>query len=334
MFEHEEITIKFWGVRGSHPTPGADTVYFGGNTPCVEVRIAGQTIILDAGSGIIPLGRDLARRPRQPGKLLDVILLFSHMHHDHTQGFPFFVPAFILGAHLHVFGPTTFERDLEQILAHNMIPPFFPVTLHEMGATKDIHSLSEHQVVLVGEQGETQILPANSPAVYQSPDQVRIRALRSYAHPGGAMIYRIEWHDRSIVYATDTEGYANTDRRLVEFARGADLLIHDAQYTEQHYLGQLPGVRSTQGWGHSTAAMACGVAQAADVRRLALFHYDPTYSDAALAQVEANAQKLFPNALAPYEGLELTLDSSGVFSLPCSTGGRSHLSQAVPAPAE
>lgn len=310
MSNNHTITVKFWGVRGSYPMPGADTVHFGGNTPCVEVRVNNQSIILDAGTGIIPLGRDLVRRSIQAGQPIDVTLLFSHMHHDHTQGFPFFTPAFILSSHLHIYGPHTFAHELEQILAHNMVPPVFPVTLDDMGATKEIHSLSEHQVLLLGGEGGPCLLSANSAEAHGVSNLVRIRVLRSYAHPGGVMIYRIEWQDRSVVYATDTEGYANTDRRLVEFARGADLLIHDAQYTEDHYLGALPGMRSTQGWGHSTAAMACDVAGAADVKRLALFHYDPSYADPTLSQIETHTRQLFPGAFAPYEGLEVVLDGS------------------------
>ena len=97
---NEEFTIKFWGIRGSYPTPGAETIKYGGNTSCVEIRTGGRTIILDAGTGIIPLGRELAKR-----KSSEMILLFSHLHHDHTQGFPFFVPAYIPNTRLHIFGP-------------------------------------------------------------------------------------------------------------------------------------------------------------------------------------------------------------------------------------
>ena len=304
------ITVKFWGVRGSYPAPGAETVHYGGNTPCIEVSTAGHTIILDAGTGIIPLGRDLLRRSIRSRQPVEATLLFSHMHHDHTQGFPFFVPAFVMSTRLHIFGPHLVENGLEQVLAHNMIPPFFPVTLHDMSATKDISSLSESQCILLCKDNPVPVLQSiGSHSACIESDAVCIRVLKSYAHPGGVLIYRIEWRGWSVVYATDTEGYANTDRRLASFAHGTDLLIHDAQYTEEHYLGLAPDGRSTQGWGHSTAAMACDVAQAAVVKRLALFHFDPGYSDRTVAHIEKEACQRFSATLAAREGLEITLDA-------------------------
>jgi phosphoribosyl 1,2-cyclic phosphodiesterase len=305
MTEKNEMTVKFWGVRGSYPTPGADTVTFGGNTASVEVRVASQTIILDAGTGIIPLGRDLMRRAQ--GKPLTVTMLFSHMHHDHTQGFPFFAPAFVPSTRMHLFGAQSFQRDLEQVLVGNMIPPVFPVTLQDMGASKQIQSVSENQVILIDENGTPYLVLAGSPEAY-SENCVRIRMMKSSAHPGGVMIYRVEYRDLSLVYATDSEGYVQADRKLAAFAQGADLLIHDAQYLEDHYLGQ-NGFRSTQGWGHSTAAMACDVARQANVKQLALFHHDPSYNDTVVAGIETDAQARFSGAFAAREGLEVTLKS-------------------------
>lgn len=302
--KNEKMTVKFWGVRGSYPTPGSDTVLVGGNTPCVEVRAGERTIILDAGTGIIPLGRDISRRAAQAQQSIDALLVFSHMHHDHTQGFPFFVPAFIPSTRLHIYGPHTLQADLEQVIAQNMIPPLFPVTLSDMSASKSIRAVGEQDVIVL--DGEAPRLVSAHSADAKNPEVVTVKMLRSYAHPGGTLIYRIDWRGRSVVYATDTEGYANTDRRLATFARGADLLIHDAQYTEEHYLG-LNGARSTQGWGHSTAAMACDVARAAAAQRLALFHHDPTYSDHTITQIEKEARKRFPGAFAACEGMEIEL---------------------------
>ncbi len=311
MSDTNTIKVKFWGARGSYPTPGEETVRYGGNTACVELTLAGQTVILDAGTGIIRLGRDLLQRSIQAQRSVRATLLFSHMHHDHTQGFPFFAPAFIASTRLDIFGPHTFERDLEQVLTHTMAPPFFPVTLGEMSASKHIQALYESQVVLLGSDGtDPQVLNAGEEPGSGAEDLVRVRILRSYAHPGGVMVYRIEWHDKAVVYATDTEGYTNIDRRLVEFARGADLLIHDAQYTEEHYLGLKPGTRATQGWGHSTYSMACDVARTAGVKRLALFHYDPNYPDALIAKTESDARRLFPGTFTPHEGMEILLESS------------------------
>lgn len=295
---NENLIIKFWGVRGSHPTPGSDTVYYGGNTACVEVNAGGHIIILDAGTGIIPLGRDLVKRTRQAGKAIHATLLFSHLHHDHTQGFPFFAPAYNPATRLNLFGPGASEQALEELLARNQMPPAFPITLRDMNAAKEIRSLNETDVICFEADGPRQGKIAAA--------ELSIRLMKSYAHPGGVYIYRIEWQGLSVVYATDTEGYIGTDRRLTAFARDADLLIHDAQYSEEHYRG-LNGWISTQGYGHSTAQMACELANAAGVKQLALFHHDPNYDDQAIRQLEMQAQALFSNAFAAREGLQITL---------------------------
>jgi len=297
----DTLKIKFWGVRGSHPAPGPETVKYGGNTACVEVRAGDKTLILDAGTGIIPLGRELARNAFSKKRPLEVMLLFSHLHHDHTQGFPFFVPAYLPNAHLYIFGPGITPRTLEAVLENNQSPTTFPVGLGEMAAAKEIRSVRETQVLVRDEMG-ARLVEAGTKL---TDDALLIRIHRSYAHPGGVYVYRVEWRGQSVVYATDTEGYVGMDRRLVEFARGADVLIHDAQYVEEHYRGQMAGFPSTQGYGHSTATMACEVAVAAEAGKLILFHHDPAYDDEMVAENEAAARKRFPETLAAYEGLEV-----------------------------
>ena len=297
----EELKIKFWGVRGSYPTPGAETIKYGGNTACVEIRAGKRTIILDAGTGIIPLGRELAKQ-----KSSEMILLFSHLHHDHTQGFPFFVPAYIPNTCLHIFGPGGTPETLKSILEHNQSAETFPVSLRDMPAMKDIQSVRESQVIVWDEEN----VRVTESSASLSPDAVVIRIYKSHAHPGGVYIYRITWCGKSIVYATDTEGYVGMDRKLITFARDADVLIHDAQYSEEHYRGCLAGFPSTQGWGHSTPAMACEVAASAQTDELILFHHEPAYTDAMVAAQEAAAKKIFPNSRAVYEGLEINLTPS------------------------
>jgi len=313
----DELRVKFWGVRGSYPAPGEGTVKVGGNTASVEVRAGDRTIILDAGTGIIPLGRELARTPVLPlsfasgttvasdarGRALEVVMLFSHLHHDHTQGFPFFVPAYVPNARLHIFGPGGTPETLSRVLEHNQSTETFPVSLRDMASSKDIQSVRESQVIVWDEAG---VRVAES-ATGLGNDAVVIRIHKSYAHPGGVYVYRITWHGKSIVYATDTEGYVGTDRRLVQFAKDADVLIHDAQYSEEHYRGQLTGFPSTQGYGHSTVTMACEVAAASEVGQLVLFHHDPSYSDAVVTGLEAWAKAHFSESQAAYEGLEIIL---------------------------
>jgi phosphoribosyl 1,2-cyclic phosphodiesterase len=297
----DELRIKFWGVRGSYPAPRAGTVKYGGNTACVEIRAGERTIILDAGTGIIPLGRELARR-----HALEVMLLFSHLHHDHTQGLPFFVPAYMPNARLHIFGPDGTHASLRNVLEHNQSAETFPVRLHEMASAKDIQPVRESQAIVWDEAG-VRVMESSLGA---GEDAVVIRMHKSYAHPGGVFVYRITWRGKSVVYATDTEGYVGTDRRLVKFAGHADVLIHDAQYLEAHYRGQLAGFPSTQGYGHSTALMACEVAVAAEVGQLILFHHDPSYSDAVVEGMEAPAKKKFAEVHAAYEGLEIFLQAT------------------------
>jgi len=293
-----ELRIKFWGVRGSYPAPGAGTVKYGGNTACVEIRAGARTILLDAGTGIIPLGREIAGR-----RTLDVLLLFSHLHHDHTQGFPFFVPAYMPNAKLHIFGPDGTHESLMNVLENNQSSETFPVSLREMASSKEIQSVRETQVIVWDETG----VRVGESTVRVSEEALVIHIHKSYAHPGGVYVYRITWRGKSAVYATDTEGYVGTDRRLAEFAKGADVLIHDAQYLEAHYRGQLAGFPATQGYGHSTATMACEVAFAAKVGQLILFHHDPSYSDAMVAGMEATAKAQFAEVRAAHEGLEIVL---------------------------
>lgn len=306
-----EMKVRFWGVRGSYPTPGLETVKYGGNTACVEVQAGSRTIILDAGTGIIPLGRELARTKRA-GELL---LLFSHLHHDHTQGFPFFVPAYLPHAKLHIYGPDGTHESLKTVLERNQSSETFPIGLRDMAASKEIQSVRESSEIIVWDEAGVRVVESGSGV---SEDAVVIRIHKSYAHPGGVFVYRITWRGRSLVYATDTEGYVGTDKRLVKFAKDADVLIHDAQYLDEHYWGQLEGFPATQGFGHSTVTMACEVAASASTGRLVLFHHDPAYTDAMLAGMERTAQAQFGEAQAAYEGLEIALQLQKPSPIPLS----------------
>jgi phosphoribosyl 1,2-cyclic phosphodiesterase len=312
MLTHSMMQMKFWGVRGSYAVPGNGTQSIGGNTPCIEITAGGHTIILDAGTGIIGLGRSLMARARENGSAVEATILFSHMHQDHIQGMPFFQPAYAPTTHLHFFGPAFLEKQVDQVLAENQVPPVFPVTLHEMPSIKDFQHIQGGDTLLLKpgtiDTPRWDIVHAASGV---SACGLVIRTHRSYAHPGGGVLcYRIEYAGHSIVYATDTEGYIGTDRRLAAFAQGADVLIHDAQFTEDHYIGQREGAPSTQGHGHSTAQMACEVAKAADVKRLILFHHDPNYDDDTIRGIEATAQSRFEDAIAGYEGLEIAFGNS------------------------
>ena len=303
----DEMIIRFWGVRGSYPVPGPRTMRFGGNTACVEVQAGVHTIILDAGTGIISLGSDLLRRARADGnRPVVATILFSHMHNDHTVGFPFFDPAYLGSSTLFILGPKVFESDLEETLAHSMLPPSFPVGLDELASRKILRNVNETDLVVMGTTPtDVNVVNLYHDTVDTSADTVRVRTYHSYAHPkNGVNIYSISWRGKTVVYATDTEGYIETDQRLVKFASGADVLIHDAQYRKEDYINP---ARPKQGWGHSTPDMAIAVAKAAKAKQLVLFHHEPQYNDETIATMEAEAQQDFPATLSAYEGLELRI---------------------------
>lgn len=302
------FSVRFWGVRGSYPTPGPSTLRYGGNTPCVEVSVNGYTIILDAGSGIIPLGRDLMRRSKETRQPVEAVILFSHLHHDHTQGFPFFAPVFVPTTRLHLLGPDFMNSSPKMALDTIMTPPHFPIRLADLNAWLSFSTLREPDLLLIGESvGGVALCSASDEDAHDDPDLVKVRILRSYAHPNGILHYRIDWHGKSIVYATDTEGYVNGDQRLSKFARFTNLLIHDAQYTDEHYLGLTPGLPNTQGYGHSTIQIACQAARSAQAEQLVLFHHAPEYDDDALDRIGESVRKVLPATILAREGLQVDL---------------------------
>lgn len=283
------MKIKFWGVRGSVPTPWAEAMQVGGNTSCVQLfyeHEEGQNlIILDAGTGIRLLGRDLIKnaqhRPRH------IHLLLSHTHWDHIQGLPFFSLLNYPDNQLTIYGANKPHKTLEEVVRGQMQYEYFPVALHEAAASVSFRPIAEESF---------QIGPLN------------IRSA-AFNHPGGVYGYRIETDDQVFVYATDMEYTTDTlDPRLIEFARGADLLIYDAQYTpEEHH--------SKQGWGHSNHLLAAHVAREADVGQLFLFSHDPDHSDAELEAMEAEAQAVFPATQLAREGVTVTLGQKTSLSL-------------------
>jgi phosphoribosyl 1,2-cyclic phosphodiesterase len=295
------FTVTFWGVRGSHPVCGSAFLNTGGDTTCVEVRAGGHVIVIDAGTGIIELGRRLAAEAAEnPDRALT--LLLTHTHYDHTMGFPFFTPAYRRGARLHLYGPSTLNQSFQDILTEAMVPPVFPVTLGEMPAAKVIETIAGQDEVVWKPEAET---PVVRPAGQEPDAQVRVRVYRCLAHPvTGCFVYRVEYGGRAFVFATDVEGYRGGDRRLIEFARGADLLVHDAQYTEEEYgAGEVP----RQGWGHSTVAMACEVAREAGVGRLLLTHHDPVRTDADVDAIEQAADRMLGGTGCARKGMTVRL---------------------------
>lgn len=308
MTQSNSINIRFWGVCGSYPMPGPSKLRHGGNTPCVEVQVNGWTLILDAGTGIIPLGNEIIRRSDSNHLPVEAVLLFSHFHHDHTQGFPFFLPAYLPSAKLHLFSLDFGAENSRAALKTVMSPPHFPLRLEDMKAQMDFESFYDGDELLLGQHpGEFKLVKTGEAQESAGENMVHLQVLKSSAHPGGVGVFRITWRGRSLVYATDMESASSDDSRLSTFAHGADILIHDAQYTDEHYQGRLPGLPTTQGYGHSTASMACHTAQAAHVQRLVLFHQSPEYDDDRLDLIEAEARGMFPNTDLAYEGMTLRI---------------------------
>jgi len=299
------FSATFWGVRGGYPKPGPTTNKFGGNTTCLEVRAGGHLIIIDAGTGIISLGERLTAQHEADKKPIVATILFTHTHHDHMQGFPFFMPTHLGSSVLYIFGPKWLHQDLESVLARAMLPPFFPVEPDELRSLRVIRNVFESEMIVwSGPGAPPQVCNVYREAEECPPWEVRARVMRSYAHPQGVFVYRIEMGKRKLVFATDVEGYAGGDRQLIKFSRGADLLIHDAEFTPQEYLDGKP---TRQGWGHSTWEMAVEVAQTAGAKKLALTHHNAHHGDAFLEDIERQAQALFPATIVAREGLTLKI---------------------------
>ncbi len=308
----DRFAVKFRGVRGSHAMPGPNTVHFGGNTSCVEVHAGKHLIILDAGTGIIGLGQEIARNHLASGsntsdrEKIVFTILFSHTHHDHTQGFAFFKPAYIPTSTCYLFGPRLLEEELEQGLSKAMVSPYFPVQLEDLPSFRKIRSVNESEIIVFENNDDPpKVLNYYRDDKSKGIYKIRIRVMHSLAHPnGGVFVYRIEMNGKSVVYATDTEGYVGGDQRLINFAQGATLLIHDSQYMQNDYI---TGSTYVQGYGHSTVDMAADVATQSRVQQLALFHYDPMYDDATIQEMEKRARSMFQNSIAAFEGLEIVL---------------------------
>jgi len=293
--------VKFWGVRGSIPTPGPQTSRYGGNTPCLELNYDGDNFfILDAGSGIRVFGQYLMTL----GKPIKSHIFISHMHWDHIQGIPFFVPAFIPGNEFVFHGAQEADLKLENILADQMNPVNFPVQIDEMASKFIFQEMYEGEYTIEG---------------------IKIEAMY-LNHPGYALGYKFYINDKAIIYISDNEPYPvypnasqdtdnpneikiveDNNQRLISFARDAHIFIHDAQYTPEEY-------KTKYQWGHSPYDYTVKVALEANVNTLVLFHHDPVHDDDFIDNMVDSAKKISWQAgsnmkiLGAKEGLELSLD--------------------------
>jgi phosphoribosyl 1,2-cyclic phosphodiesterase len=279
------VRVKIWGCRGSVPTPGADTVRYGGNTSCVEVMLDnGAALILDAGTGIRALGLDLVRRGTRR-----INLFLTHLHLDHLEGLRFFAPLWDANVELEIWGPRSPVLSLRERIMRVFSPPLFPLDLRDVPARVCFHDLP----------GE----PWRTDAVSLFADLV--------LHPGPTLGFRLESAGSSLAYLPDHEpALAGFEGRSIDWisagalARGADVLLHDAQYLDEEYGARI-------GWGHSSVEDAVAFCRGVDARRLVLFHHEPERSDAALELLQQRARELAgpggpPPALAR-EGMVIEL---------------------------
>lgn len=298
------MKLKIWGCRGSIPTPGKDTVRYGGNTPCVELKLDDNNlIILDSGTGIRNLGNYLIRK----GESTRAYIMITHPHWDHIQGFPFFKPLFISGNEFTIVGSGAKTKTLEQIVADQMDRVYFPVRLSELKASI--------KFLQVGEE-EFKVYDATVQTIYVN-------------HPGFTLGYRISFNNKTVVYISDNEPFdreitpylfnwekevierfekipGDPNRRIFEFVKGADLLIHDTTYTPEEYVEKV-------GWGHSHYLFTLRVAHEGGVKRLLLFHHDHTHTDNMVDEIfehcknEMKKKKYKFNLLIAAEGMEIEI---------------------------
>jgi phosphoribosyl 1,2-cyclic phosphodiesterase len=257
------MKVTFWGTRGSQATPGEETVRYGGNTSCVEVRATPDTtVVLDAGTGLRRLGLEL-----DPA-VARIDLLLSHLHLDHIQGLGFFPPLYREELEVHIWGPGSATTDLHHRLSRYMSPPLFPVRLSELTSDLHVHDINETALDVPGMDVSAALV----------------------CHPGPTVGYRLESASGSLAYLPDHEP-ALASRQFardpewcsgIEVAAGVDLLIHDSQYTDDEY-------ETRVGWGHSTLGHTLAFANIARAKTLVPFHFDPAHDDDALDEFFAEA---------------------------------------------
>ena len=287
------MRVRVWGCRGSLAVPGADTVRYGGNTSCVEVEGAnGEAIVLDAGTGMRPLGLRMVAERTSP-----IHVLLSHLHLDHLQGLGFFRPLFEPGAEIHVWGPASPVQSLAERIATYLSPPLFPVRLADIPSTIEFHDAPEDAVRIGG---------------------LTVRA-SLVTHQGPTVGYRIEEGDRSVVYLPDHEPGLGVDVALqpTDWLSGyglthrADVLLHDAQYGDDEYPRHV-------GWGHSAIGHVVAFARKAEVERLVLFHHDPGHTDAEVDSLLDEARRVWGDGdgadrvCCAWDGMSIDLVPDGV----------------------
>lgn len=311
--KNKDFIVKFWGVRGSYPIANKNFLKYGGNTSCVEVIVNNHRIILDGGTGIIPLGEKIFKEhissaenvfDRTP---MNITVLLSHVHQDHIQGLNFFKPMNSLTTQFSLFGYSGFDTSLNETLSELIYGKSFPINLYDITADCTISDISESEILIISDKYDKPVIKriSNKNDITPENDEIIISFMKSNSHPNyGVMCFKIAYKNKSMVYATDTECYSGGSKKLELFAKDTDLLIHDSQYTTEDYLSS---VVPKQGYGHSTFEMAFDTAMAANAKKLAFFHFDPAYNDLKLTNIDTFFNNKNKNCFLAKEGLEICL---------------------------
>ncbi len=272
------MLVRFWGVRGSTPTPQTENLRYGGNTSCVEVRVNGEIFVFDCGTGFRNLGKQLAQEKN--GQDIRAHIFLSHFHWDHIQGIPFFAPLYGDPGNSFVFHSSSRTLGLQRALEEQMSAPYFPVNMNKMAAERKFYEIDEGSIAF---------------------DQCMVQAMW-LNHPQGCLGFRLETKDKVLVYATDNEpGHPIFDKNVRKLAEGADVLIYDAQYLPEEYAAR------KLGWGHSHWREAVNVVMESGAKELILFHHDPDHTDACIDTVVTQARAYYPRVRAASEGMEILL---------------------------
>jgi len=274
---NECVTVKFWGVRGSVPTPGADTVRYGGNTACVEIQLPGHRLVFDAGTGLRVLGKHLL----EAGQPVSAHIFFTHTHWDRIQGFPFFGPAFIAGNHFDVYGATAANgASIKQRLTDQMLRPNFFTPLQKMSSTIEFHNIAAGNVIRLNDDVTVETISLNSAT--------------------SALGFRVNYAGKSVVYATDSySADYGPDPSLLYLAQGAELLVYGGTYSEPVYASV----------GNDPQAITCDqsieIAEKTQVKEMILFHHNPGHDDDYLDHLEMEIHNRCPQLRLAREGMTL-----------------------------
>ena len=274
------MRIRFWGVRGTIPTPGPNTVRYGGNTACLDILTSnGHVIILDAGTGIRALGETLLKE--YPQKLTGWIFL-SHTHWDHIQGLPFFAPLQSRKNRFHLIGQKRTNIHLERIISRQFLEPYMPFAYSSLAAGLRVSEMVDGETIVIDDHTSVKVTELN--------------------HPGGCIGFRIQDHEAVFAYCTDTGRVGGKIvNSLVQLADRADLLIHDS------FFANIDKSKTFSDWGHSCWVDAARIAAKANVKNLGLFHYAPDLTDDTLEEMRANAREIFARTFLTREGMTVEL---------------------------